>query len=109
MKYEDEYHNHNQEHINLFERIETSTKPPPKSILKHTNYRTSSYNNLTQLNTNKADIDSLSATNKHEELNVRGYASKLYRDDSNAIKIESKSNLIPWNGDHDLLIDRFVS
>ena len=42
------------------------------------------------------------------DLTLVGYSSNLYRDDMTAMKLESKSHLIPWNGDETLLIDRYV-
>lgn len=40
------------------------------------------------------------------DLTIVGYSCNLYRDDFNAAKVENKNNLIPWNGDENLLIDR---
>jgi hypothetical protein len=42
-----------------------------------------------------------------QEIQVIGYQSNLYRDDTAALKIESMSSLIPWNGDRNILIDRY--
>ncbi|CAF0718364.1 unnamed protein product [Brachionus calyciflorus] len=94
MKYDDDY---SSGHINLFAPQHDSTHKQPKSILKHTNYRTK--------NPPQSKDDTL---NKNfDDLNIRGYASNIYRDDFNALKIESKDNLIPWNGDQNLLIDKY--
>ena len=41
-----------------------------------------------------------------EELMVFGYSCKLYRDDSKAMAEDSGVYLIPWMGDHSLMIDR---
>ena len=41
-----------------------------------------------------------------EELTVIGYSCKLYRDDAKAMKEDSGVYLIPWMGDHSLMIDR---
>jgi len=43
-----------------------------------------------------------------DELLVFGYACKLYRDDAKAIAEDSGVYLIPWMGDHSLMIDRYV-
>ncbi len=40
------------------------------------------------------------------DLTIIGYSCNLYRDDFNAAKVENKNNLIPWNGNENLLIDR---
>lgn len=42
-----------------------------------------------------------------EELMVFGYSCKLYRDDSKAMAEDSGVYLIPWMGDHSLMIDRY--
>ena len=41
-----------------------------------------------------------------EELMVFGYSCKLYRDDAKAMAEDSGVYLIPWMGDHSLMIDR---
>lgn len=97
MKYDEDYSNG---HINLF--APHNTAPPssakqPKSILKHTNYRTK--------NPPASKLDD-SAKN-FDDLNIRAYSITIHRDDFNAMKIESKDNLIPWNGDQSILIDRY--
>jgi hypothetical protein len=43
-----------------------------------------------------------------DELFAFGYACKLFRDDSTALKLDSDTHLIPWNGQANLLIDRCV-
>lgn len=52
--------------------------------------------------TNKSDFNE---SIKSEELTIVGYSCKLYRDDFGALKQDSQ--LIPWNGNQDLLIDRY--
>lgn len=44
--------------------------------------------------------------NVQEELMVFGYSCKLYRDDAKAMAEDSGVYLIPWMGDHSLMIDR---
>ena len=43
-----------------------------------------------------------------EDLMVFGYSCKLYRDDAKAMAEDSGVYLIPWMGDHSLMIDRYV-
>ena len=43
-----------------------------------------------------------------DDLLVFGYACKLYRDDAKAIAEDSGVYLIPWMGDHSLMIDRYA-
>ena len=45
---------------------------------------------------------------EEEDLLVFGYACKLYRDDAKALMEESGQLLIPWMGDHSLMIDRYL-
>lgn len=45
---------------------------------------------------------------KHEDLLVFGYHCKLFRDDSTAEEVNKGNHLIPWMGNADLMIDRFV-
>ena len=44
---------------------------------------------------------------EEEDLLVFGYACKLYRDDTKALMEESGQLLIPWMGDHSLMVDRY--
>lgn len=50
-----------------------------------------------------------SVTNDDDDLFLFGYACKLYRDDEKARLVNSGKHLIPWMGNMDLLIDRFVN
>ena len=45
---------------------------------------------------------------EEEDLLVFGYACKLYRDDAKALMEDSGQLLIPWMGDHSLMVDRSV-
>ena len=45
---------------------------------------------------------------REEELMVFGYSCKLYRDDAKAMAEDSGVYLIPWMGDHSLMIDRWA-
>lgn len=47
--------------------------------------------------------------NDVDDLFVFGYTCKLYRNDDKARLINTGKHLIPWMGDTDLLIDRFVN
>jgi len=51
---------------------------------------------------------SSSSNNKHEELLVFGYECKFFRDDIVATDVNNGRTLIPWMGNNDLMIDRFV-
>ena len=53
-----------------------------------------------------ATNDDGSRGSKQEELMVFGYSCKLYRDDAKAMAEDSGVYLIPWMGDHSLMIDR---
>ena len=44
---------------------------------------------------------------EEEDLLVFGYACKLYRDDAKALMEDSGQLLIPWMGDHSLMVDRY--
>ncbi|CAF3695001.1 unnamed protein product, partial [Rotaria sordida] len=44
---------------------------------------------------------------KEEELIVFGYSCKLFRDDFSAKAIDRGQSLIPWNGDENVMIDRY--
>ncbi|RNA35652.1 splicing suppressor of white-apricot -like protein [Brachionus plicatilis] len=94
MKHDDDY---SIGHINLFAPSQNQARKP-KSILKHTNYRTKNPPNK---------IDDPSVAKTYDDLNIRGYSSNIYRDDFTALKVESKEYLIPWNGDQSLLIDKY--
>ena len=43
-----------------------------------------------------------------EDLLVFGYACKLYRDEAKALLEDSGQLLIPWMGDHSLMVDRYI-
>ncbi|CAF1166959.1 unnamed protein product [Adineta ricciae] len=44
---------------------------------------------------------------EEEELIVFGYSCKLFRDDFSAKAIDRGQSLIPWNGDENVMIDRY--
>ena len=44
---------------------------------------------------------------EEEDLLVFGYACKLYRDDAKALMEDSGQLLIPWMGNHSLMVDRY--
>ena len=64
-------------------------------------FESASSNSFTTIKNNQTNCENLSDI----DLTLIGYSSNLYRDDLNASKLESM--LIPWNGDENLLIDRF--
>ena len=43
---------------------------------------------------------------EEDDLLVFGYACKLYRDEAKALLEDSGQLLIPWMGDHSLMVDR---
>ena len=49
-----------------------------------------------------------SSSNKQEDLLVFGYECKFFKDDITAQNVNSGKTLIPWMGNSDLMIDRFV-
>lgn len=49
-----------------------------------------------------------SGTEQVEDLLVFGYSSKLYRDDVRAFSVNNGHTLIPWMGDEQLMIDRYI-
>ena len=50
-----------------------------------------------------------SSNNKSiENLLVFGYQCKFFQDDESAKNVNIGGTLIPWMGNHDLMIDRFV-
>jgi hypothetical protein len=109
MKYEDDQYDLDpnsriSEHINLFEPIKPSNSKVSNQI-KRKFYQKSEFDR-TSLILNSGH-GSESANDSFQDLIVIGYSSNLYRDDFMALKIEDKSNLIPWNGDTNLLIDRY--
>jgi hypothetical protein len=46
---------------------------------------------------------------EEEDLLVFGYACKLYRDDAKALMEDSGQLLIPWMGNHSLMVDRYLN
>jgi hypothetical protein len=106
------------EHINLFELLpndqhankhgKINNQVKRKYYLKNEFEKTSLIlNNCSNRNNNRNEDDDDENAELFKDLVVIGYSSNLYRDDFNALKIEDKSNLIPWNRDQNLLIDRF--
>jgi hypothetical protein len=61
-----------------------------------------------QNNMNNSNNNSEHQKSNLDELFAFGYACKLFRDDNAALKLDSDSHLIPWNGNTSLLIDRCV-
>lgn len=43
-----------------------------------------------------------------DDLLIRSYACKIFRDDARARALDSGSHLISWNGDNSLKIDRLI-
>ena len=52
-------------------------------------------------------VHSKARDEEEEDLLVFGYACKLYRDDAKALMEDSGQLLIPWMGDHSLMVDRY--
>lgn len=50
--------------------------------------------------------DEKASQDEDEDLLMFGYACKLYRDDAKALMEDSGQLLIPWMGDHSLMVDR---
>ena len=105
MKYDDEtdaYKNFDMitNHPHLFESYSIENAP-----ISYNNNAKSRYNNYlkSDYKTNSNGNNSDSNQTNHE-LTVVGYSSNLYRDDFAAMKLDKQ--LIPWNGDENLLIDR---
>ena len=44
-----------------------------------------------------------------EQLVVIGYECKVFDDAEKALWIDSKSHLVPWNGEKSLMIDRYLA
>ena len=110
MKYDDEtdaYKNFDMitNHPHLFESYSIENAPISynnNAKSRYNNYLKSDYSaSAAASSTNDANL-SLNQTN--HELTVVGYSSNLYRDDFAALKLDKQ--LIPWNGDEKLLIDR---
>lgn len=57
----------------------------------------------------KRSVVQSKARDEEEDLLVFGYACKLYRDDAKALMEDSGQLLIPWMGDHSLMIDRYMT
>jgi hypothetical protein len=105
MKYDDETDNNFDmitNHPHLFESYSIENAP-----ISYNNNAKSRYNNHL-----KSDYKSNGANNNanvenqiNHDLTVVGYSSNLYHDDFNALKCDNQ--LIPWNGDENLLIDRY--
>ena len=55
----------------------------------------------------RRDVQSKTRDEEEEDLLVFGYACKLYRDDAKALIEDSGQLLIPWMGDHSLMVDRY--
>ena len=52
-------------------------------------------------------VHSKARDEEEEDLLMFGYACKLYRDDAKALMEDSGQLLIPWMGDHSLMVDRY--
>ena len=50
----------------------------------------------------------LSNTKSYEDILVFGYECKFFRDNETANKVNSGGTLIPWMGNKDLMIDRYL-
>ena len=87
-------------HPHLFESYSIENAP-----ISYNNNAKSRYNNHLKSDYH-SDAQNASAHVKSTlDLTVVGYSSNMYRDDFNALKIDKQ--LIPWNGDENLLIDRY--
>ena len=61
-----------------------------------------------QWNRNRLKHQKHSNDQNDDQLFIFGYQCKLYRDDEKSRWINNGKHLIPWIGDHNILIDRFV-
>ena len=56
----------------------------------------------------RKEVNDKASHEEEEDLLMFGYACKLYRDDAKALLENSGQLLIPWMGDHSLMVDRYI-
>lgn len=94
-------------HINLFEPMGGSSAGSRSYSRINNQVKRKYYARMEPGLIDKSADGEQSESNTFQDLCLVGYSCNLYKDDLTALKLEDKNYLIPWNGDQDLLIDRY--